>query len=255
MNDAIQRSKKMRSVSPAAFFCVIIAITFSVSFASSEIHSGPNPNTVLESLLDGNTRFADNLKQHPHQQPQRRIKTAQEGQKPIATILTCSDSRVPPEIIFDAGIGDIFVVRVAGNIADKIELGSIEYGIGHLGTTLIMVLGHSKCGAVTAAVNKAEVGGNIKNIIKSIEPAVEKARAENKGLGNDALVPKAIKANVWQVIDDILKNSAEVRKMVREAKVKIVGAIYDLESGKVTNLGVHSAQQLLLDKYDGIPHD
>jgi carbonic anhydrase len=239
------------------FFATAI-LCFTALFVFAETPAGPagpDPNQTLEYLLDGNKRFSGNLKQHPHQQPERRVKLAKEGQKPVAIILTCSDSRVPPEIIFDMGLGDIFVVRDAGNIADKTEIGSIEYGAGHLGATLLVVLGHTKCGAVTAAVKKSEVSGNITGIIKTIEPAVEKARAENKGAAEEVLIQKAIKANVWQTIEDIFKNSPEVRKLVREAKLKVVGGLYDIETGVVTNLGVHARQQQLLNKFDGIPDE
>jgi carbonic anhydrase len=160
--------------------------------------------------------------------------------------LSCSDSRVPPEIIFDQGIGDLFVVRVAGNIVDKIEIGSIEYGASHLGTPLLMVLGHTKCGAVTAAVKGGEVHGSIAGLIDKIKPVAEKTRAERKDLSEDDLILKTIKANIFKTIEDIFRSSPEIRTRVREGKLKVIGALYDIETGVVSDLGVHYKQEALV---------
>lgn len=205
-----------------------------------------DPNQVLAKLLKGNERFVDGFSVFPHHDQATRTKTATEGQKPIVSILGCSDSRVPLEEIFDMGIGDLFVIRVAGNIADPSEIGSIEYGVGHLGTPLIMVLGHTKCGAVTAVVNGDKIGGNILSLIDNILPAVQSAKTNFKNSSSDEILYQAIKANIWQSIEDILTRSSEIRKLVKEGKVKVVGAIYDIESGKVTSLGVHNRQEQIL---------
>jgi carbonic anhydrase len=204
------------------------------------------PDEALLMLTDGNGRFVKNSLTRPHQTLERRAETARNGQHPFAAILSCSDSRVPLEHLFDAGIGDLFVVRIAGNIADAAEIGTLEYGVEHLGTPLIVVLGHSKCGAVTAVVNNAHVEGSVLAVVDNIVPAVEKARVENPQLQGDELINSAIKANVWQTVADILSKSEEIRSLILAGKLKVVGAIYDIESGVVTNLGEHSQQDQLL---------
>jgi carbonic anhydrase len=208
-----------------------------------------DPNEVLRTLLEGNRRFVRGEPRHPNQNYLRRSGTARNGQKPMVSFLSCSDSRVPLEIIFDAGIGDLFVIRIAGNIADKTEIGSLEYGTGHLGTPLLVVLGHTKCGAVTAAVKKAPVSGSVGSLVEKIAPAVSAAKAESPHATEDELVTKAIRANVFQSIEDILRSSAEIRSLLRENKLKIIGALYDLETGKVSDLGVHFKQDRILQSY------
>ncbi|MBI1919543.1 MAG: carbonic anhydrase [Geobacter sp.] len=166
-------------------------------------------------------------------------------QKPYAIVLSCSDSRVPPEIIFDKGLGEIFVVRVAGNVVDPVTLGSIEYAAEHLGSPLIVVLGHERCGAVTAAVDaKGKPEGNIGAIVKSIAPAVKKAKSQCKdckkkectGDEKAKLVECAIDENVKLVAGNITKQSAVIKELVKKGKVKIVTAKYDLDDGLVTLL-------------------
>jgi carbonic anhydrase len=238
---------------PFTVFSYVVLFAFC---GFSEIHSskesGPNPNETLEMLLNANMRFVNQEVQHPHQQAERRLSTARDGQKPVAAILSCSDSRVPVELVFDMGIGDLFVVRVAGNVADRTEIGSLEYSIDHLGTRLVMVIGHTKCGAVTAVAKKSEVSGNVLAVAEHIAPAVDRVRIQNKGVSEDVLIQKAIKANIWQSIEDIFKSSEEIRNWVKEGKVKIVGALYDIETGKITNLGVHAQQEQLFEKYKKI---
>lgn len=205
-----------------------------------------DPNQVIERLFKGNERFAEEVSVHPHYDIETRMKTAREGQKPLASILSCSDSRVPPEAIFDVGVGDLFVVRVAGNIADRSEIGSLEYGAGHLGTPLIIVIGHSRCGAVTAVVQKADIKGNILSIVDNIKPAVASVQVQFKTINEADLIDKSIKANVWQSIEDILKHSAEIRSLIKEGKLKVIGAFYDIETGKITNAGVHFRQEQII---------
>lgn len=231
---------------------IIIAfgLIASSSFVQAQHDNGAtpafNPNQVLERLLKGNERFVEGVAVHPHQDEETRIKTAHEGQKPLASILSCSDSRVPPEAIFDVGIGDLFVVRDAGNIADRSEIGSLEYGAGHLGTPLLMVIGHTKCGAVTAVVRGDKVGGNIVSLIDNIVPVVKTTRTKFKDASEDELIFNSVKENIWQSVEDILKYSREIRKLVKEGKIKVVGAIYDIETGKITNLGVHYRQEQII---------
>jgi carbonic anhydrase len=204
------------------------------------------PEMALKMLQEGNGRFAEATAKRPNQTVKRRIETADKGQKPFAAVLSCADSRVPVEVLFDRGIGDIFVVRDAGNIATTTDIGSIEYAVDHLGTPLVVVLGHSKCGAVTAAVEGGEAPPNIKAIVDFIAPAVSTAKSANPDKTGETLVPAAITANVWQATADILKNSPMLREKVKDGKLKLVGATYDIKSGRVNWLGPHPQQAQLV---------
>jgi carbonic anhydrase len=181
---------------------------------------------ALKRLIDGNNRYVSSKMAHPNQTENRR-KEVIKGQKPFAVIVGCSDSRIPPEIIFDQGIGDLFVIRVAGNIVDDVALGSVEYAVDHLGTKLVIVLGHGNCGAVTATVQGGEAHGHIGSIVRTIAPAVEKARAQTGDL-----IDNAIKINVALVVDEI-KSSSIIKKMLEQDSVRVAGAYYDIDSGKV----------------------
>ena len=173
----------------------------------------------LERLKQGNKRFVEG-KLSEKDFVGRRAELL-EGQKPFATVISCSDSRVVPEYIFDANMGEIFVVRVAGNILDKAVIGSIEYGVGHLKTPLLVVLGHSKCGAVTAACSKHKEGNYIDYIMNKIEPAVKEGDVE-----------ESVVENMKCVVEEIQKNSPVVKKAVEEGRLKIVGMKYLLETGE-----------------------
>lgn len=227
-----------------------LCCTAAIASPETALNFARDPNSILDELLKGNERFVAGTSTHPDVDRERRIETAKNGQKPIASVLSCSDSRVPVEDIFDVGIGTLFVVRVAGNIAEKSQVGSLEYGAGHLGIPLIIVLGHTKCGAVTAAVENGPASIPIKTIINNIGPAVLKTKKENGEIGQEDLIAKSITENVWQTIDDIFKTSGEIRSLVKTNKLKIVGAIYDVETGKVRLLGVHLRQDLLIKKYE-----
>ena len=220
-----------------------------VSFAAA-----PSPDEALATLKEGNARFVGGQSTHPRADSARIADTAQNGQHPFTTVLTCSDSRVPVESIFDQGIGDVFVIRVAGNVCDTDEIGSIEYGVDHLGTPLLVVLGHTKCGAVTAVTTNAALHGNIPPLVDNIGPAVAKARAANPALQGEALVPEAIKANCWQAIDDLFKSSPAVRDKVKSGAVKVVAAVYDITNGRVEWLGAHPEQGRLLAYTGGPSH-
>ncbi|MBF0153069.1 MAG: carbonic anhydrase [Magnetococcales bacterium] len=200
--------------------------------------SGDNPNkTTLDQamryLREGNKRFSKRSMERPNQTLNRQAEVFSEGQHPFATIISCSDSRVPVELLFDRGIGDLFVVRVAGNVVHTDEIATCEYGVGHLGTPLIVVLGHSKCGAVTAVVKKDHLGGKIPQLVDNIVPAVERSRAKKNLIGMDALVRDAIKENVRQSISDIFNGSEELTTLAHQGKMAAVGGVYDLESGEV----------------------
>jgi carbonic anhydrase len=219
----------------------------SLLWASSE-GPGISPDQALSQLKEGNGRYSSGTSNHPNQDPQRRKETADKGQKPFATILSCSDSRVPVEILFDSGIGDLFIVRVAGNVADVDEIGSIEYGVDHLGTPVLLVLGHTRCGAVTAVAKQAEVHGCIPELVANCEPAIARAKANNPQATIDTVIEAAIKENAWQSIEDVFVRSEAVRKRVREGKLQVVAAIYDIESGKIDWMGPHPKEKAMVSQ-------
>jgi carbonic anhydrase len=232
------------------FAVVVLALCSAMVWAGAP-ESLPTPDQALERLQRGNERFVASKPIHPDLDPLRRSITAKEGQRPFAMVLGCSDSRVPVEHVFDAGLGDLFVIRVAGNVTYFDQAGTIEYGAEHLGANLLVVMGHTKCGAVAAVVNGAQEHGNIPALVANIVPAVNRARAENPGLSGPELVDKAVEANVWQSIEDLFKQSPAMREMVKAGKVKVVGAVYDIESGKVKWLGEHSRQAELVELAGG----
>lgn len=198
----------------------------SVKSRPKQTPESPNPDAALHRLLDGNRRFAQQQAQHPDQSRARLQEVAQD-QHPFATLLCCSDSRVPPEILFDEGIGDLFNIRVAGNVVSPEVLGSLEYAVAVLGTPLIMVLGHERCGAVTAAVEAKQLPGHISSLVKAIKPALGKV----KGTGD--LIERAVIANVQYQIADLMQTEL-LAGQIREGKLKIVGGYYDLDTGEVS---------------------
>ena len=206
---------------------------------------------ALARLQDGNARWVSDSETNPHTDPARRKALAEAGQKPFVTVLTCADSRIPVERIFDQGVGDVFVIRVAGNVAGVSETGTIEYGTGHLKTPLLVVMGHTKCGAVGAAATHAPVHGMVAKLVDSINPAVERVKRNNPGIDDKELAALTVKENVWQSVFDLYKNSSEVREMVASGKLKVVGAVYDIASGKVDFLGEHPWQNELLSALAG----
>ncbi|MBS0195351.1 MAG: carbonic anhydrase [Planctomycetes bacterium] len=214
--------------------------------------SAPAPSEEIDAdkalalLKEGNQRWVDGKATAPNTETARREALADKGQKPFVTIVTCSDSRVPVERTMDRGLGDLFVVRVAGNRAGTDETGTVEYGVEHLKTPLLVVMGHTKCGAVAAAVSHAQLHGKVAELVKGIEPAVERARRNNPGADEKALGALAVKENVWQTIFDLYKSSDTLREAVEHGEVKVVGAIYDISSGKVEWLGEHPWQAELL---------
>ena len=207
---------------------------------------------ALIELKQGNARFASGKEQSPTRDL-KRVKEVSAGQHPEAVILSCADSRVPPEVLFDEGIGDLFVVRVAGNISEPATTGSIEYAAEHLHVPLIVVLGHKKCGAVKATAEATgPVEGNIGELVKEIMPAVEAAKADP---GKRGLVDDAVYANADLVAKQLLSESPVLTHLVHEGKVKIVSAVYDLDTGKVDwgDAGAAPAGPGKHDKHEG--HD
>ncbi len=182
---------------------------------------------ALAKLMSGNRRFADGASRHPHQDPDRR-RDLNSGQTPFAAVLTCADSRVPPELIFDQGLGDLFVVRVAGNIINEQLLGSLEYAAAHLHTPLIMVLSHSNCGAIGAVAGGADLEGHITSLAPAIQPAVDKARSMEGDLTDNAA------REVARMTAALLTTSEPIlAHLVQAGKLVVTAAFYNLDTGTV----------------------
>lgn len=204
-----------------------VIFLLSVSTAFGQANKGMSAEDALKKLIEGNNRFTASNALHPNQNAQR-IKETGKGQNPFAVIVSCSDSRVPPEIIFDQGIGDLFIVRVAGNIVDSHALGSIEYAVEHLGANLVVVLGHERCGAVDAAVKGGEAHGHIAGIVKAIAPSVKKSKNE-KG----DLLENSIRNNAEETARIIKTSKPILEHLVKEGRLTVIPARYDLDDGKV----------------------
>ena len=189
-----------------------------------------NADEALQRLNEGNQRFVAMKPIHPNFTAKRRTEVAK-GQKPFAIIFGCVDSRVPPELVFDRGLGDLFVIRTAGQALDKAALGSIEFGVEELNIPLVMILGHQKCGAVAATIEvlekKAEAHDQIRTLVELIKPAVEKVKGQS---GN--LLDNAIRANIALGVNK-LKTSPILAEHLEKDKIKIVGAYYNLDTGVV----------------------
>lgn len=183
---------------------------------------------ALETLMAGNKPYVASRQKHPHQTPERRNQV-KNGQHPFAVILGCSDSRVPPEVIFDQGLGDLFVVRVAGNVVDKLVLGSIEYAVSHLTTPLVMILGHSECGAVTATLSdRGPAQGQIDCVAKAIQPAVDPVMDKP---GNK--VNNTAKANAQRMAKELRQLTPILLNSVRAGRLKVTAGYYHLSTGEV----------------------
>jgi carbonic anhydrase len=191
---------------------------------------GPGADEALTKLISGNQRYVEQHQRYPNQSRAHRKELAG-GQRPFAVVLGCADSRVSPELVFDQGLGDLFVIRVAGNVADDTVLGSIEYAVEHLGTKLIMVLGHEKCGAVSAAVEGGTAPGHIQAIVNAIQPSVKASSAEPGDKIHNCVV-----ANTRRVAQQVRASEPLIRDAVGKHGVKVVAADYDLDSGKVSLL-------------------
>ncbi len=195
-----------------------------------------NAEEILDHLSDGNERFCDGKSTLTAKLAEQRLDTAQNGQHPHTVVLTCSDSRVVPELIFDQGIGELFVVRVAGNVAGESEVGSVEFAVKKLETPLLIVLGHDDCGAVTAACMSADVPENVQKILDRIHHPIRKVRAAYHDIDDLTEIERAIEANVDHVIEGLLEKSAVISDAVDQGKLLIVPAIYRIDSGKVVYL-------------------
>lgn len=204
----------------------IIAVIFSIPALAKE-GAGMNAAEALHRLMAGNARYAAGKATRPDQTVARRNSLAQ-GQKPFAIIVSCSDSRVPPEIVFDQGLGDLFVIRVAGNVVDDHALGSIEYAAEHLGVRLVLVLGHEKCGAVSAAVEGGETTGHVSSIVEAIKPAIEKV-----GNAPGDRVDLVVRANALDVAEAIRSSKPILDHLSSGGELTVSAARYDLNSGRV----------------------
>lgn len=204
------------------------------------------PDEAIKLLQEGNARYVAHSLLHPNLGPERRSETGLQGQYPFAAVLACSDSRVPAEFIFDSGIGDIFVVRVAGNVLGHSELASVEYAVDHLGTPVFVVLGHTMCGAVTDVIREGLLHGNLRVLSERILPAVERTRQGNPGLSGEELVTATVKTNVWKVMAEAFSSSSCLRTCVKKGELKVVGAVYDIHTGRIDWLGTHPLQAELI---------
>ncbi|MBI5188627.1 MAG: carbonic anhydrase [Nitrospirae bacterium] len=210
---------------------ILMALFVIAIFAGFVFAGGEKGEEALQKLMDGNKRFVSgNLSQKDLSDAKR--KELAKGQKPFAIVVTCSDSRVSPELLFDQGLGEIFVIRVAGNVIDPIAIGSIEYAAEHLHAPLLIVLGHEKCGAVAATLEaKGKPEGNIGAIVKKITPAAKKAK--EKGGTEDEILQTAIKENVKNTCREIVKKSKIIYHLVHNGELKIVAGEYSLTTGNV----------------------
>lgn len=209
------------------FLFLSIVLCAGLIACTQKADSGKNADLALKKLMEGNARFVSN-QAAPEKACGPGVRQAlTSGQQPYAVILSCSDSRVPPEIIFDLGLGEIFVVRVAGNVLSPVIIGSIEYAADHLGSPLIMVLGHERCGAVSAAVDShGEPHGHVGEIVKTIAPAVAEARKVSGSKEKPALIEDAIDLNIKLVSQSLLKQSDVLAKLAAQKKIKVVNAKY-----------------------------
>ncbi|MBN3871505.1 MAG: carbonic anhydrase [Nostoc sp.] len=215
----------------------ITATGFGNSFWNSEqtavadIHAvNPNPispNEAVRRLLDGNQRFIHQKRQYPDQSLEH-LRLVAKAQYPFAAILGCADSRVPAEIVFDQGLGDLFVVRVAGNVVSDTVIGSLEYSTTVLGSQLIVILGHKRCGAVAEAIKNEPLPGRIGLIIEGIKPSVERVKFRTGDNMQDAVI-----ANIQYQAEKLQESSTVLAKLLHQGKLKIVSACYDIDTGKV----------------------
>ena len=215
---------------------VVVSLLCANQFARATDPTHPDqpsvaPAEAISKLKEGNGRYTSGNLQHPGQTTERRTELAK-TQHPFAAIVSCSDSRVPPEIVFDQGLGDLFVVRVAGNVINDEGMGSIEYTVDHLGTRLILVLGHQSCGAVKAAretiAAKGKAPGHIESLVRAIKPAVEATAKDD--------LDATIKANVKNVVQALRSSTPILKAKVDSGEIQVIGGYYSLDTGAVTFL-------------------
>lgn len=220
-------------VMPLVFACGVVHAK-DMSKSKAMMKAAPEtPQQELEALKEGNRRFITNEKlgHNFHYQ----INKTKEGQKPYGVVLSCLDSRVPVEIVFDQGIGDLFVARIAGNIENTDILGSMEFGTAVYDAKLIVVLGHTKCGAIKGACNNVKLG-NLTSLLDKIQPSVQKIKSMTPKFDPNsyAHIDLVSEENVRQTVARIRQGSEVIRKLEADGKIQIIGAMYDISTGKVT---------------------
>jgi carbonic anhydrase len=215
---------------------LLLAVGFVSRGSAIQSATTVTAESVLQELKEGNAHHAAHRYVHPRETAVRQRELVK-GQHPHAAILSCADSRVPPEMVFDQGLGDLFTVRSAGNVAGDIEIGSLEYAVAHLDTPLLVVMGHQGCGAVTAAVEGGEALGHTSAFITPILPAVYQARQLQ---GNT--VENAVRINVERVVDQLRTSGPVLANQVARGKLRVVGAVCSLDTGKVTWLPESAAK-------------
>lgn len=222
---------------------ILVSIAFTIGTISCSVDQSNKPHQIydrtqiitqadsaLNLLVTGNRRFVSDSAVDDNIGKTKRELLKSKGQKPFAVIVTCSDSRVAPELLFDQGLGDLFVIRVAGNVLDSVGIGSIQYAVEHLHVPLVVVLGHESCGAVAAAVQGGELPGSLPAIGKRIEPSIEIVKATGT---KDDITDKVIDQNVLENVS-ILEKDKLIEELIKTSKVKVIGAKYHLDSGLVT---------------------
>lgn len=205
----------------------------------------PSPEECLARLRQGNERFRLGRAARRTATRERMTETAGAPQQPFAVVLACSDSRCPVEIVFDQGVGDLFVVRVAGQVCSSEVLGSVEYAVVQLQVPLVVVLAHTYCGAVAAAAGQEQLSDNLADLVDQIRPAVDKAGARGTLEGQAGRLTAAAEANMWLSIERLLTGSAAIARQVREDRCQVVGALLDLDSGEVHWHGSHPLNDAL----------
>ncbi len=200
---------------------------------SKDTQESITPDLAFQILIDGNDRFVNNLKAHRNLLEQ--VNETKEGQFPIATILSCIDSRTSAELIFDQGLGDIFSIRIAGNILNDDILGSMEFATKIMGTKIILVLGHTRCGAIVGACDNIKFG-KLTTLLDKVQPAIalESKTTSNRNGNNEQFVNNVTEINVHLIMQKIQDDSDIIRELLEQGKLKIVGGVYDVETGKVT---------------------
>jgi carbonic anhydrase len=218
----------------SCFIAVSVLVANQFANAADPSHSDQPavaPAEAISKLKEGNGRYTSDNLQHPGQTTARRTELSK-SQHPFAVIVSCSDSRVPPEIVFDQGLGDLFIFRVAGNVVDDHGLGSIEYAVDHLNVRLIVVLGHQSCGAVQAAKEtiaaKGKAPGHIESLVTAIKPAVESTAKDD--------LETTIKANVKHVVQALRSSTPILKAKIDSGDVQVIGGYYSLDTGAVTFL-------------------
>lgn len=213
-------------------------LTSNMALAAKGAKTNMTPEEALKTLKEGNAKYLTDSPVPPAQGRERRLEIAR-GQQPFAVLVSCSDSRVPPELLFGRGLGELFIVRNAGNTVDTVAMGSIQYAVAELGVPLVVVMGHERCGAVDAALTVVEKNttfpGSIGQMIEPIVPAVLAARAANEGKkqDRDALLDAAVRQNVLRVVNRLRTAEAILTEPLAKKRLMIVGARYDLDDGKV----------------------